>query len=102
MTLSRTAATLLVGLLAASCSAMADNGVQQFVQIAAMLRAGAETCNAYSARELNELRDHQKSAVAALGVSPVQFDEMFSAGYAKAREILNTFSPAETAEICEE
>lgn len=102
MTTYLTRITLLIGIITTSFPALSHNGEQQFVHVSAMLRAGAELCNAYSASELNDLQDHQRSTSSTMGISPAEFDEMFGVSYANARHILAELSPAEKAEICQE
>ena len=102
MTTYLTRTTLVIGLITTPFAVLADIDGEHFAHTAAMLRAGAETCDAYSASELNDLRDHQRSTIADLGVSPDEFDRLFDVSYPKAQGILTTLSPAEIAEICEE
>ena len=99
--------TLLIGtsIFSASCHATPihdSSGTENFVKIAATLRAGAELCNAYTLAELDELRQQQRKTAAEMGMLPDRFDEVFESRYQDTRAMLANTTQSEMDEICED
>lgn len=98
---------LLIGISILSASGHAtstddSSGTENFVKIAATLRAGAEACNTYTLIELDELREQQRKTVIDMGMHPDRFDEVFKTRYQDTQAMLAKSTQAEMDEICED
>lgn len=107
MKISLRCITLLIGtsILSASCHATSTHdstGTENFVKIAATLRAGAEVCNTYTLAELDELREQQRKTVAEMGMHTDRFDEVFESRYQDTHTMLAETTQSEMDEICED
>lgn len=75
---------------------------QQFAKLGGTMQAVAEVCGDYSAEQLAESKQQQKSQLAKNGMSEADFDKAFTTGLREAKEKWKTVPESERKGICED
>ncbi|MGB3436545.1 hypothetical protein [Achromobacter sp.] len=68
--------------------------------LSGQMHAAAEYCNAYSAAQLDQMKQQQKTATSAQGMSAADFDTAFSQSYGQAKTQLGALSAADKEKTC--
>ncbi len=100
----RKAALAAAALTLASGAALAQQAVPgQMPNLAALsgqMHAAAEYCNAYTAAQLEQMKQQQKTAAGAQGLSAADFDSAFTQSYTTTKGQLGTLSAADKEKTC--
>lgn len=98
------AALLTAALTCGSGAAVAQQAVPgQMPNLAALggqMHAAAEYCNAYTAAQLDQMKQQQKTAAGAQGMAAADFDAAFSQSYSASKGQLGSLSAADKAKTC--
>lgn len=68
--------------------------------VSGQMHAAAEYCGAYTAAQLEQMKQQQKTATSAQGMSAADFDAAFSKSYSQAKVQLGTLSAADKEKTC--
>lgn len=101
---SPNAVLLAAALIFSSGAAVAQQAVPgQMPNMAALsgqMHAAAEYCNAYTAAQLEQMKQQQKTAASAHGMDTKDFDSTFAQSYTKTKGQLGTLSAADKEKTC--
>ncbi|KGD97119.1 hypothetical protein JL37_07345 [Achromobacter sp. RTa] len=93
------AATLTLGGGALAQQAMPGQ-MPNLAALSGQMHAAAEYCNAYTAAQLEQMKQQQKTATGAQGMSAADFDSAFSQSYGETKAQLGTLSAADKEKTC--
>ena len=75
-------------------------GMPNMAALGGQMHAVAEVCNAYTSAQLEQMKQQQKTATAAQGMSAADFDKSFKASYDDTKTKLGTMSAADKEKTC--
>lgn len=99
----RKAVLVAAGLILGHGAALAQGVPGQMPSLAALggqMHAAAEVCNAYTAAQLDQMKQQQKTAAAAQGMAATDFDAAFSQSYTQAKGQMASLSAADKEKAC--
>ncbi len=94
------AAALTLSNGAALAQQAAPGQMPNMAALSGQMHAAAEYCNAYTAAQLEQMKQQQKTAAGAHGMAATDFDTAFSQSYTKARGQLGGLSAADKEKTC--
>ncbi|ADP15024.1 MULTISPECIES: hypothetical protein [Achromobacter] len=97
--LAAAALTLASGAALAQ-QAMPPGQMPNLAALSGQMHAAAEYCGAYSAAQLEQMKQQQKTATSAQGMSGADFDTAFSQSYGQAKTQLGALSAADKEKTC--
>ena len=68
--------------------------------LSGQMHAAAEYCNAYTAAQLEQMKQQQRAATSAQGMAAADFDATFSQSYTAAKGQLASLSAADKEKTC--
>jgi hypothetical protein len=68
--------------------------------LSGQMHAAAEYCNAYTAAQLEQMKQQQRAATSAQGMAAADFDTTFSQSYTAAKGQLASLSAADKEKTC--
>lgn len=95
-----TAAALTLGSGAALAQQAVPGQMPNLAALGGQMHAAAEYCGAYSAAQLEQMKQQQKTATGAQGMSAADFDAAFSKSYSQAKVQLGALSAADKEKTC--
>ena len=93
------AALALCGAAALAQQAMPGQ-MPDLAALSGQMHAAAEYCNAYTAAQLEQMKQQQKTATGAQGMSAADFDASFSKSYGATKAQLGALSTADKEKTC--
>lgn len=75
-------------------------GMPNMAALGGQMHAAAEVCNAYTSAQLEQMKQQQKTATAAQGMSAADFDKSFKASYDDTKTKIGTMSAADKEKMC--
>ncbi|MBB1592836.1 hypothetical protein A9973_02025 [Achromobacter sp. UMC46] len=94
------AAALTLSSSAAFAQQAAPGQMPSMATLSGQMHAAAEYCNAYTAAQLDQMKQQQKTAASAHGMTPADFDTAFSQSYTKTKGQLGALSAADKEKTC--
>ncbi len=94
------AAVLTLGSSAALAQQAAPGQMPNLAALSGQMHAAAEYCNAYTAAQLEQMKQQQKTAAGAQGLSAADFDSSFTQSYTTTKGQLATLSAADKEKTC--
>ncbi len=95
-----TAAALTLASGAALAQQTMPGQMPNLAALSGQMHAAAEYCNAYPAAQLEQMKQQQKTATSAQGMSAADFDTAFSQSYGQAKTQLGALSAADKEKTC--
>lgn len=75
-------------------------GMPNMAALSGQMHAAAEACNAYTGAQLEQMKQQQKTATAAQGMSAADFDQSFKTSYDDTKTKLGTMSAPDKEKMC--
>ncbi|WP_258130010.1 hypothetical protein [Achromobacter anxifer] len=94
------AAALTLGSSAALAQQAAPGQMPNLAALSGQMHAAAEYCNAYTATQLDQMKQQQKTAAGAQGLSAADFDSAFTQSYTATKGQLGSLSAADKEKTC--
>lgn len=95
-----TAAALILASGAALAQQTMPGQMPNLAALSGQMHAAAEYCGAYTAAQLEQMKQQQKTATGAQGMSAADFDTAFSQSYSNAKTQLGALSAADKEKTC--
>lgn len=94
------AAALTFGSGAAIAQQAVPGQMPNLAGLSGQMHAAAEYCNAYTAAQLDQMKQQQKTAAGAQGMAAADFDAAFSQSYTATKGQLGSLSAADKEKTC--
>ena len=94
------AAVLALGSGATLAQQAAPGQMPSLAALSGQMHAAAEYCNAYPAAQLDQMKQQQKTAAGAQGLSAADFDSAVAQAYTTTKGQLATLSAADKEKTC--
>lgn len=94
------AAALTLSTGAALAQQAVPGQMPNLAALSGQMHAAAEYCSAYTSAQLEQMKQQQKAATSAQGMSAADFDSAFAQSYTTAKAQLGSLSAADREKTC--